>query len=73
MDEVALRTPRDDDWQAILDLANQSLAEVPNAQPAGVPGQPPLLFSQNLFRAANTMQRFASLGGDLSVMTRPVN
>ena len=31
MSEVTLRAPGDDDWPAILDLAELSLAELPNA------------------------------------------
>src|SRR5260370_42346040 len=31
MSEIALREPGDDDWPAILDLAERSLTEFPNA------------------------------------------
>jgi len=52
MDEVALRTPRDDDWQAILDLAHQSLAELPNA-----PSQQPWLDNRRSFSPAEGIQQ----------------
>jgi hypothetical protein len=60
MDEVTLRTPRDDDWQAILDLAHRSLAELTNA-----PSQQEWLDNRRSFSASEGIQQhFVACGGD---------
>jgi Acetyltransferase (GNAT) family len=58
--EVTLRTPRMDDWQAILDLAYRSLAELPNA-----PSQQDWLDNRRSFSPSEGIQyQFVACHGD---------
>jgi N-acetylglutamate synthase-like GNAT family acetyltransferase len=52
MSELTLRAPTDDDWPAILILAEQSLAELPNA-----PSQQEWLNNRKSFSASDGIQQ----------------
>lgn len=52
MNEITLRAPTDDDWPAILTLAELSLAELPNA-----PSQLEWLNNRKSFSASDGIQR----------------
>ncbi|MGA9721326.1 MAG: GNAT family N-acetyltransferase [Candidatus Binatus sp.] len=60
MNEIALRPPTDDDWPAILALAELSLAELPDA-----PSQQEWLNNRRSFTPANGVQRhFVATSGE---------
>jgi hypothetical protein len=60
MNEVTLRVPADDDWPAILTLAEQSLAELPNA-----PCQQEWLNNRRSFSPSDGIQQhFVATSGD---------
>ena len=60
MSEIALRAPTDDDWTAILALAELSLAELPNA-----PSQQEWLNNRRSFSLSDGVQRhFVATSGD---------
>lgn len=60
MNEITLRAPADDDWPAILALAELSLAELPNA-----PGQQEWLNNRRSFTAADGIQKhFVATSGE---------
>jgi hypothetical protein len=60
MGEVGIRMPHDHDWPAILQLANQSLIEVP-----GAPGQQEWLDNRRSYsRSQRIQQHFVASSGD---------
>ncbi|MGB8412192.1 MAG: hypothetical protein WCE23_05140 [Candidatus Binatus sp.] len=60
MSEVTLRAPGDDDWPAILDLAELSLAELPNA-----PSQHEWLNNRRSFTPSDGVQQhFVATSGE---------